>query len=292
MENALIVVKQLPIIEEQLQQVKDSVGKRVNAAMRLYCTEETRTEVKKVRADLNKEYQALEAQRKQVRAAILAPYEQFEALYRECVGDAYCNADAVLKGKIDDVENGIKQRRKEMLKAYFEEYRQSLDIAPDLAPFSEAGIKITLSASEKSLKRAAAAYLDSVAEDLALIGTHEHKDEVMAEYRKTRNASRAVLAVQERHRQIQVEQQRREQQAAIRAAVAASVERVADAVAQTQGVSVAPPVIAAPEPETKTESPTQNAKVYATAFRVFGTLEQLKALKQFLTDGGYRYEQL
>ena len=105
MENGLIVVKQLPVIEDQLRQVKQGIDKRVKAALQLYCTEETRAEVKKVRDDLNKEYQELEEQRKRVRAAILEPYEQFEALYRECAGDAYRNADAVLKGKIDAVES-------------------------------------------------------------------------------------------------------------------------------------------------------------------------------------------
>ena len=33
-------------------------------------------------------------------------------------------------------------------------------------------------------------------------------------------------------------------------------------------------------------------RVYATSFRVVGTIAQLKALKTFLTEGGYNYEQL
>lgn len=285
MENGLIVVKQLPVIEDQLRQVKQGIDKRVKAALQLYCTEETRAEVKKVRADMNKEYQELEEQRKQVRAAILEPYEQFEALYRECAGDAYRNADAALKGKIDAVESEIKKRRQDMVQTYFEEYRQSLGIDPDMAPFSAAGIKITLSGSEKSLKRAAAEFLDGVADDLALIEAQEYKDEVMAEYRKTRNVSKAVATVQERHKQIEAEQQRRQQQEVSRAAIAASVGRVAEAVAQD--TVILPPTEAQVEVER-----AQKTQIYSTAFRVLGTLEQLKALKQFLTDGGYQYEQL
>ena len=39
MENNLIVVKQLPIIEDQLRQVKASVDSRVAQALALACTE-------------------------------------------------------------------------------------------------------------------------------------------------------------------------------------------------------------------------------------------------------------
>ena len=41
MENNLIVVKQLPIIEDQLRQVKASVDARVAQALALACTEES-----------------------------------------------------------------------------------------------------------------------------------------------------------------------------------------------------------------------------------------------------------
>ena len=41
MENNLIVVKQLPIIEDQLRQVKTSVDERVAQVLALACTEAT-----------------------------------------------------------------------------------------------------------------------------------------------------------------------------------------------------------------------------------------------------------
>ena len=43
MENNLIVVKQLPIIEDQLRQVKASVDERVAQVLALACTEATYT---------------------------------------------------------------------------------------------------------------------------------------------------------------------------------------------------------------------------------------------------------
>ena len=52
----LIVVKQLPIIQEQLKQLSEEIDEKVNSAKGLVYTEETVKEVKQVRADLNKEF--------------------------------------------------------------------------------------------------------------------------------------------------------------------------------------------------------------------------------------------
>ena len=48
----VITLKQLPIIEEHLQLVKADVEARTKNAMQLVCTEETRGDVKKIRAEL------------------------------------------------------------------------------------------------------------------------------------------------------------------------------------------------------------------------------------------------
>lgn len=50
MENNLIVIKQLPVIEDQLQAVKKSIEERVELALSLVCTEETYKDIKIGRA--------------------------------------------------------------------------------------------------------------------------------------------------------------------------------------------------------------------------------------------------
>ena len=58
MSTEIIVVKQLPIIVEQLAQVKEAVIARVETATSLVCTDETVKEVKKARAELTAEVKA------------------------------------------------------------------------------------------------------------------------------------------------------------------------------------------------------------------------------------------
>ena len=118
--NDIIVIEQLPIISQNLMAIKADVDARTARAASLICTEDTVKEVKKERAELNKEFTALENERKRVKSAILKPYEEFEAVYKECVSAAYKAADETLKGKIADVENGLKAERQAAFNEYFE----------------------------------------------------------------------------------------------------------------------------------------------------------------------------
>lgn len=295
MENELIVVRQLPIIEEQLQSVSNAIDNRVKLALSMACTEDTYKSVKEVRSQLNKEFAGLEAQRKEIKAQILAPYQAFEAVYKRLCADKYTEADAILKSRIGEVEAGLKHEKAVEVTAYFDEYRQSLGIPEDMVSFDRTGISITMSVSKKALKNAVKSYLDGIAGDLAIIETQERKDEVLVEYRRHLNLSKAITDVDQRHKAMEAEQRRREAETAEREARDEAKSRVEEIMEETKTLPaadvqpVSAPQVMAPPAEEQPETPV---KLFSTAFRVTGSLEQLKALKNFLEDGGYRYEQL
>ena len=112
-------------------------------------------------------------------------YDAFEKLYKECAADAFTKADAELKAKISSVENGIKGAKRDEIVAFYNEYRASLNIPEDIAPFDRCGINITMSDSLKKLQGQASLFLQNVSNDLRMIETLEHKDEVLVEYRKS-----------------------------------------------------------------------------------------------------------
>ena len=99
----LIVIKQLPIIEEQLKQLSEEIDKKVENAKSLVCTEENKQTIKQIRTSLNKEFEELETQRKNVKEKVLAPYNKFETTYKEYVSEKYKSADKTLKEKIDSI---------------------------------------------------------------------------------------------------------------------------------------------------------------------------------------------
>lgn len=280
MSNEIIVVKQLPVIEQQLAQIKEQVVERVQAAMQLVCTEATVKEIKKARAELNTEFKAWEDKRKEVKTAVMSPYEQFEAVYKDCISDSYKAADKDLKQKIDEVEQELKNQKLTEVKSYFEEYLASKEIA--FVTYEQAGINVTLSASLKSLKEQAKTFIDRIVSDLALIETFtDLKAEILVEYKKSLNVSDAITGVKARAKAVQEEQARQEAEAEKRAAEAQRVEAIKAAIPEAPAAVEAPTEQqAAPAPEKK----------FCIRFTVKGTKEQLIALKKFLNEGEYEYE--
>jgi hypothetical protein len=277
MDKEIIAVKQLPIIVEQLHEVKAEVTAKVEQALSLVCTEDTVKDVKKVRSELNKELKDYEERRKAVKKAIMTPYEQFEAVYKDCISDTYKKADTELKGKIDSVENELKEQKKAEVKGYFDEYLTVTGI--DFVTFENANINVTLSASMKSLKEQAKAFVDKIVDDLNLIDTQEHKDEILYEYKQSLNVSSAITTVANRYKTIEEAKAREEERKAREQAEAEAVAKVEEVVE-----AVAPPTVEPIAP------PVEEEKTYTLNFTVRGTMPQLKALKEFLNNGGYDYE--
>ena len=279
-DERLIVVKQLPVIEEQLQAIKQRFTEEAEAALSLACTEDTLQVVRKKRSELSHIFDALETKRKEAKKAILSPYEAFEAVYKECVTDIYKPCDAALAKKIREVEDSIKADKRKIAEDYFAEYAQSKGI--DFITFDRVGVNVTMNVSKKNLKEQVKMFLDRVSDELALIETQEYRDEILVEYKTSLNAARAITLVTERHKAIEAEKRRSEAaqaEALARQQAAAKVEEAAQEFAPPK-VEVAPPTVE-----------SESEKTYEVSFRVRGTLPKIKALKEFLVNGGYEYVQ-
>lgn len=275
-ENKIIEIKQLPIIAEQLQTIKADVTKRVDEALNLVCTEETVKVVKQARADLNKEFKDWENRRGEVKKAIMSPYEQFEAVYKDCITNVFAKADIELKNKIAEVENGIKEQKATDVEDYFHEYALSKNI--DFLTFDTAGINVTLSESIKKLKERAKTFIDRVSDDLNLIGTQEHSTEILVEYKRSLNASAAITAVVERYKAIEVEKEREAERQRLEQAANKAEKAVEEIITTPEEPVILPPVVEEPDP------------VLTLAFKVTAPKSKLRGLKEFLDNGGYEYE--
>jgi len=211
-ENQIIILEQLPIIVEKLDNVSKEVKEKVAKATSLVVTEDSVKEVKQVRANLTKEFNELETQRKNIKNAIMEKYNAFEEVYRKKISDLYKEADAQLKAKIDNVENQLKLEKEVELREFVQQHCDSRNIHID---FKSIGLNITLSASMKSLKEQALAFIEKVESDLKLIELEEYKDEILLEYNKTFDFTMAKLDVIARHKQleeIKKQQELKEQQ--------------------------------------------------------------------------------
>lgn len=278
----LIIVKQLPQIEEHLKELSAEIDEKVKSAKSLVCTEESVKTIKQVRADLNKEFKELETQRKSVKEQILAPYMQFEEVYKMYISDKYKNADIDLKTKINNTENELKAQKEQEVRDYFEEYKTANDI--DFVTYEQANINVTLTASKKSLKEQAKAFIDKIKDDLQLIETQECKEEILVEYKQNLNVSRAIQEVANRHKLLEEEKRKQEE---LKNKQLEEAQRQADISIKEQEIAIKNTldnfVIEAPKVEEQEE-------ILVLKFTVKGTKTKLKELKKFLDEGGYDYE--
>lgn len=286
----LIVVKQLPQIEEHLKELSIDIDKKVENAKSLVCTEENVKTIKQVRADLNKEFKEVEQQRKMVKEQILAPYIQFEEIYKTYISDKYKGADSDLKTKIDTTENELRARKEQETRDYFEEYKQILSI--DFIKFEDAKIKVGLADSKTSLKKQAKDFIDRVNTDLATIMLQEHKEEILVEYKQNGYVlSTAISTVINRTKAVEEAKRKQEE---LKQKQLEEAQRIADEniKAQTEATKQALENFRVPEQEVL-QAPIIEEKqeeILTLRFTVKGTRTKLKALKEFLVNGGYEYE--
>lgn len=267
----LIKVTQLPVIEDRLRSMKDYVESKVSEAMSLVCTEDTVQVVKATRAELTKIFSELETTRKSVKAEILAPYERFEAVYQECVSNAFKRADADLKKKIVDVESAMKLRCEDALREYYSELCEAYHI--DFVPFERSGVVVSMADAKaktqppKKLREQLDQFIADIANSVAMISAMDNSEEIMIEFKNSLNSVAAIATVQERHRRIEAERALRSAQEATKAREGAAIQKVE---------AFAPPV--EKEPEVRCH------------FTVIATKSQLKQLKDFMNKEGIRYE--
>lgn len=274
----LIIVKQLPKIEEHLKDLSIKIDEKVNCAKTLICTEENVKTIKQVRADLNKEFNDIEKQRKIVKEKVLAPYKQFEEIYKMYVSEKYKTADTDLKTKIDNIESELKARKEQEIKNYFEEYKTSKNI--DFVTFKQANINITLTATKKALKEQVKKFIDEIVDDLKLIETQNCKEEILVEYKQSLNVSRAIQEIANRHKFLEEERKRQEEKLKEQE----ELSKLTNANIPNKIPSTTQEILSRPTVEVKQE------EILILKFTVRGTRTKLKELKKFLEDGGYDYE--
>ena len=260
-----------------MKELSIDVDKKVEYAKSLICTDENIKTIKQVRADLNKEFKGVEQQRKLVKEQILAPYMKFEDVYKQYISDKYKSADSDLKTKIDLTENEFKAKKEQEIKDYFEEYKIANNI--DFITYGQARINVTLSASMKSLKEQAKQFIDKITDDLKLIETQEHKAEILVEYKQTLNVAQAITTVTNRFKAIE-EEKKKEEQKVVHIEMNENHEITKKSYEQLESIFNKP-----------LEQPKEEKEeVLTLKFTVKGTKTKLRALKEFLINGGYEYE--
>ena len=283
-EMQIAVVEQLPKITEKITEVGAELDKRLEDLNlnSLVCSEETRKSIKELRTKLGAELKDFERQRKDIKEKINAPYDLFNKTYETEIKSKYQQADLILKTKIDEVENGLKEKAKKLAIDYFNEYKTSKTVIKDnYLSFEELNLQIGLDdltdkgALVKKCKDAIIEKVDNVERDIETINTMEHNSEILVEYLKNKNLSLAIKEVNDRHvilnqvqKDYEIVQEEQKQEEKV-------VEKVEE-------------VLSAPiEEQTTIDDFEEQEELYEMTFKVRATLPRLKELKNYLIKEGY-----
>lgn len=246
--QSLITIKQLPEIVENLRLLRERWEQKAAEAESLVCTEESVQSMKDARAQMRREFDEADTQRKAAKSVYMAPWEQVEKVWKECVAEPFKQADNAFKAEIGAFEGKLKEECLENIKAYYTELciASSVECLSLERAMELGNIKINLSDAKartpKKLQDALAAVVNRVGVDIDQIQLLDEsiRDEVYVEFKKSFNLGASVASVQERRRKIEeakkdqeerAEAQARAQEAADK--VMASVPAAAPAVAQT-----------------------------------------------------------
>lgn len=266
--NEIIKIEQMPKVFEQLELIGNYVDEQLKNLDKMECTEDNKQLVKNRRTEINNTLKALEDKRKEIKNKINEPYDLFNKKYEETVKIKLQNACETLSSKINAIEESQKQAKKIEVERYFNEYAISKDI--DFVKFEQLGLNITLTISESKLKEQVKAFVDKVVEDLNLIATQEHKQEILIEYKKNLNVSASITMVSSRYKELEEMKQKEEIKQE-------EVKQEQESVKKVEEVLKAPTKI-------------EKEEIYEMTFKVRATKERLKEIKEFLDNGGYDYE--
>lgn len=267
--NELITIETLPVIKYHLEQLSLEIKNKVDKATSLVVNDDTVKEVKQVRANLNKEFDELEKQRKKVKNAIMSKYDEFETIYKENVSKLYNEADIQLKEKIDNVENQLKDEKKEELELFARQHFEFNNI-DTIVNFDDIGLNITLSASIKSLKDQVLAFVEKVVNDLKLIELEEYKDEIMIEYKNTKDFTNSKLTVVNRHKQLEELKSQQEE-------IQLQLDKDAEIVEKVNDI-IAPKII------------IDDDEILKVSFTIETTKSNIVELKNWLKERGINYD--
>lgn len=200
----MVKIEQKPLFSNSFKEISESLKERLKIADNVIVTDDTKKDVKVLKAKLNNERDTYKAEFKEFKDEYMKPLKEYESEFKEYVLKPYNDAEEKLKTQIDEIENREKEETKVLLVKIFNDLCTKHSI--DFVTFEDVGLNITLSASEKSLIDKVNAFIDTIVSDLAVIQVIENSTEILVEYKKHRDLKQAIDDVASKKRAIENEE--------------------------------------------------------------------------------------
>lgn len=270
------------VLEFNFEDLKKALAERMELYRGLVVTEDGIKAAKQDRADLNKLREAIEAKRKEVKKACMAPYTEFEGRVKELVQlvDAPI---AAIDGQLKEYEEKRRADKRTEIAAIYEETVGELK---GILPFERLWRDewYNTAWSMKKIREAIVAAEGKTASDLEVLSTVESEfaEAVRLKYLEALDLNAALAErarLQERAAKLREYEEQRRRAAEAEAASAPEAER-AEAAAKYAGQAEAAPATGAEE------------TVYLLRFECQLTRSQAMELSAWLKDRNISYRRI
>lgn len=268
--NEIVKIEQMPKVFSQLEMIGKYIDEQIKDIDILNCNEENKNEVKKRRTEINNILKELDDRRKFIKNKILEPYETFNEKYEQECKNKLISASEILKTKIDTIEEQQKKEKEDELREFVKQHINANNL-DDIIKFEDIGLNITLSASIKSLKEQALEFIKKVSDDLECISSDENRDEILYEYQHNGfNYQQAVLTTRKRIEEISKLKEQQEDKLEQEQQEEKVVEKVEEITAPKEII--------------------EDDEVITVSFKVTGTKDKIKQIKNLIIELGVEYE--
>ena len=270
------------VLEFNFEDLKKALAERMELYRGLVVTEDGIKAAKQDRADLNKLREAIEAKRKEVKKACMAPYTEFEGRVKELVQlvDAPI---AAIDGQLKEYEEKRRAEKRAEIAAIYEETVGELK---GILPFDRLWRDewYNTAWSMKKIREAIVAAEGKVASDLEVLSTVESEfaEAVRLKYLEALDLNAALAErarLQERAAKLREYEEQRRRAAEAEAANVPEAER-AEAAAKDAGQAEVAPAMGAEE------------TVYLLRFECQLTRSQAAELSAWLKDRNISYRRI
>jgi len=261
-------------------EIKAELAQRLEKYKGLVYSESSIKDAKTDRASLNKFKDAIETRRKEIKKQCLKPYEDFEAKVKEIVS-MIDQPILAIDGQIKAFEQAKKDEKTEAIKGFYTDSAGGLtELVPFEKVFNPRWLNVTC--KESDIRKEITELFAKIEADLKVITELQSEYELQIKDTYLR-AFDLTTALQEK--------KRLEEQAARLAEHKRQQEEKRQAFeAQKTTTQIPPQPSIKPENEVVLKpkvEPTE--KVFMVEFRIWATTEQLRALKEFLSENGIKY---
>lgn len=268
-------------------ELKAEISKKMQEYKTLVFTEETIKDAKKDRADLNKLKNAFDDERKRIKKLCMDPYNRFESQVKE-ITSLIEEPIRLIDSQIKEVEQQKKEQKRKDVEELFGSIGFQIFVTLDKI-WDEKWLNATVSLSKIEEQMKSRMY--QIGEDVATIQRlPEFSFEAMEVYKSTLNLS---LAIQEGQRLSDIQKRKKEHEEALARKKAEEETRMPDFVPENTSEFVdTSPVPDANAIERGDESSSREVspeELIQLDFRVWGTKEQLIALRNYMKENGLKF---